>query len=200
MGYKGTGKKICSTCKTRGIVTPLTEDNSCPSVFKKGFGSCRECMNQTSREAYARSPEVFKERRRIYYEKNPSMLIQISQRYQRTIKERFKKFISRTKEENLPITDPLYSLNFYTEFIRDNECHYCLGPLNATGHALDAVDNDQAHFCYNVVPCCKDCNQMKRHNISYEEMMLLAPVLREICKRREAKKWQEPQSSAPLTL
>lgn len=125
--------------------------------------------------------------------KNPRACCARVMKYHRTFKGRFLVLKSKTKKENNPSTDLLNNLNFYTEIIRDNECHYCLGPLGKTSHALDRMDNNIGHLCFNVVPCCKSCNQKKMNDTSYEEMMLLVPALREIRKRREEKRWQQSQ-------
>ena len=88
------------------------------------------------------------------------------------------------KKEGTPETDPLHRLNFYSALVQDARCHYCDGKLNETGCGLDAMDNSISHTCYNVVPCCWDCNQLKGARFSYEEMMLLSPGLRQIKRAR----------------
>jgi len=59
-------------------------------------------------------------------------------------------------------------------------CHYCGGFLNETGCGLDRKNNGFGYISDNVVPCCKQCNRVKGHDFSYEEMTLIAPVLRKI--------------------
>lgn len=63
-------------------------------------------------------------------------------------------------------------------------CHYCGGELNPTGCGLDRRENATGYTESNVVPCCKQCNVVKNCFFSYEEMMLLSPVLTEIRRRR----------------
>lgn len=87
--------------------------------------------------------------------------------------------------EKVPETNLIWNLNFYTQLVLDNECHYCGGPLPKKGHGLDRLNSSIGHVCYNVVPCCGSCNGLKGHVISYEEMMILRPGLFEIRRRRE---------------
>lgn len=92
------------------------------------------------------------------------------------------------REDCVSKTDLLWNFNFYQELIKDSSCYYCLGVLKPGGHGLDRMDNSLGHVCFNVVPCCWDCNELKGIRLSYEEMMLLVPVLREIRLRRERTK------------
>lgn len=108
--------------------------------------------------------------------------------YGRTLRCRHAGFLKTLRKEGVPSSDPLWNINFYTQLILDNRCHYCEGPLNSTGHGFDRVDNCLGHVCYNVVPCCRVCNRIKMHDILYEEMMLLISGLREIQLRRKLKK------------
>jgi hypothetical protein len=87
-------------------------------------------------------------------------------------------------KESVPKTDPLWKLDFYWELVKDRLCHYCLGSLSPLGHNLDRTNNDLGHVCYNVVPCCRTCNRIKGHDVSYDEMMIIAPALREIRRLR----------------
>jgi hypothetical protein len=84
----------------------------------------------------------------------------------------------KLRQENVFELDLIWRSNFYVELIRDNQCHYCLGKLNPTGHALDRMDSSRNHEADNVVPCCLKCNRIKGEFWEYEHMMLLAPKLR----------------------
>jgi hypothetical protein len=103
---------------------------------------------------------------------------------ERTPKRRHKTLLCFLRKEGIQSSDLLWSFNFYSHLIADVSCHYCLGLLNQTGAGLDRVENNTGHTCYNVVPCCRKCNRIKGNDTSYEEMMLLAPVLREIVRRK----------------
>jgi len=104
--------------------------------------------------------------------------------YRRTFRGRHSVLKVALRKEKISRKDPLWSLEFYTALIQDGICHYCFGPLNLYGAGLDCMNNEIGHVGFNVVPCCRSCNQKKMHDLSYEEMMLLAPVLREIVRRR----------------
>jgi hypothetical protein len=183
MGWKGTGKKICGGCKKLGVITPLIKDNCPPSVFKKGYGQCRSCMNITGKNWRDNNPE--KRKLILQNRKISGSATRAAMKFHRTIRGKHNVLRSKTRHEDIPRDDLLLRLNFYSELIRDNECHYCLGPLNPTSHSLDCVVNEIGHRCFNVVPCCGSCNQKKMDDTTYEEMMLLVPGLREIRRRRE---------------
>lgn len=179
---------LCPRCK---IV--LTQSNCGPVIWKNGAGLCRNCDLGRIKDYQQRNPEKVKE----WQFKTDSKYRESRNRkaaiFKTTIRGRFIHLTGRLRKENSLSTDLLYSINFYSELVKEQQCHYCLGSLSPTGHGLDRIDNQFGHLCYNVVPCCKGCNQKKSNDTSYEEMMMLAPVLREIRKRREEKRWQQSQ-------
>ena len=59
-------------------------------------------------------------------------------------------------------------------------CHYCGGELYKSGVGLDRKDNVKGYEMSNVVPCCGRCNVTRGNRFTYEEMLLLAKVIREI--------------------
>lgn len=61
----------------------------------------------------------------------------------------------------------------YAALLAENKCHYCRGVLPETAYGLDRKDSTKGYTLDNVVPCCKNCNSMKNHLVSYEEMKLL---------------------------
>lgn len=160
--------KVCRICKK-----VFGEDNYSPFNWKHKRGTCRVCKSSESKRYKEKYPERLRMSRATAIKK-----------YVRTLNGRFSQFHLKIRKENLPETDPLKSFNFYREIIKDQKCHYCLGPLQESGHGLDRIDNQFGHSGFNVVPCCRGCNQKKMHDTSYEEMILLAPALREIRKRR----------------
>jgi hypothetical protein len=52
-----------------------------------------------------------------------------------------------------------------------NTCHYCKGPINPTGHALDRKNNFKGYLLTNVVTCCYSCNKIKSNLLTYAEMV-----------------------------
>lgn len=70
-------------------------------------------------------------------------------------------------------------LENYKNLIAQN-CHYCDGELNPTGCGLDRKNNEVGYLLTNVVPCCRQCNTVKNHFFSYEDMLLLSVVIKQI--------------------
>lgn len=104
-----------------------------------------------------------------------------------------------------------FSYEEFVKFTCEKTCHYCSGPVewNAytsqwepkrlrrvkdaeppsrikhTGYNLDRKDNNLGYSVDNCVVCCGWCNRTKGDRFTYEEFMLLSPVLREIQNRRK---------------
>jgi hypothetical protein len=189
-------KGHCGRC---GVI--LDENNCSPAILRNGHGNCRVCRNAYMREYGAKNKDVIARKNKACHDKNAERYRGYRREYYANHKEErlawFKKHITTPRgrhtqikewlrRELIPQTDSLWSLNYYTEILRDGVCHYCLDSLNLSGHGLDRMDNSNPHACWNVVPCCWECNTIKSSRFSYEEMMLLAPALREIRRRREA--------------
>ena len=120
-----------------------------------------------------------------YNKKHPELIRKISLKFIKTVKGRHAALRQVLRKEHVPKKDLLWDLNFYSELIKDGVCHYCSGELNPTSHALDCMDNAVGHRCFNVVPCCRGCNWIKMRDMTYEEMMQLALVLRRIKQQRK---------------
>jgi len=161
---------FCTKC-----LVSLTEENSYEQVFTRRSGQCKKCSGarkkQLLKEMTFERHEDFKAKKRVYG---------------KTLKGRHTDIRGTLKKEGISSEDPLWSFNYYSEIMRDGICHYCGGVLNPSKIGIDRMNNAEGHVCYNVVPCCWRCNQLKADDISYEEMMMLAPILQEIRKRREA--------------
>ena len=74
-------------------------------------------------------------------------------------------------------------LEVYVKII-NARCHYCDGKLNPTGCGLDRKDNELGYVIENVVPCCRECNTVKNHFFTYQEMILLSITIKKIKKER----------------
>lgn len=116
--------------------------------------------------------------------KHPDVVRRIGRKFTKTLKGRHTAVRQALRKEKVSRKDLLWHINFYAELIRDGQCHYCLGLLNPISHGLDCKNNQIGHRCFNVVPCCGACNWKKMKDVTYEEMMLLTPVLRLIRERR----------------
>jgi hypothetical protein len=198
------GRGRCRDCGKK-----LNSRNSSPSIVRQKRGLCLACV----RIDYHKNKVRRKPKKNAYYRKNKAKIKERSRRrYLKFKKENMiyaRKYYKKHKEEILakfqtikgrhaivraylrreraPKSDYLWKESFYASLIFDAVCHYCHGPLSKSGACLDAMRNDEEHRCYNVVPCCKSCNQKKMHDTSYEEMMMLSPVLRMIQLIREQK-------------
>ena len=84
----------------------------------------------------------------------------------------------------------------YEEFItftHVKECTYCGFEIKwelhrVRGHLrynLDRKDNSKGYLFENLAVCCKDCNYAKADRFSFEEMLMLSPVLRSIRELRK---------------
>lgn len=74
-------------------------------------------------------------------------------------------------------------------------CRYCEAKLSwatychslidrKVGYQLDRKDNNKGYTKENVVACCRACNYTKRNTYTFEEMLLLSPVLKFIREKR----------------
>lgn len=188
-------KGQCCGCKLE-----LTKGNTGPKILEEGYGYCKDChasryskwrgenrkrLRAINKRNYDKYAETRRGYRRKYYVKNREEVNANLSKHFKSFKGKHAKVTRLLRKEGVFKTDALWSINFYSEIIQDWQCHYCGGALNPFGHGLDRMDNSVGHVCWNVVPCCKSCNQRKWNDLSYEEMMLLAPVLREIRIRRD---------------
>ena len=143
----------CGRCEVR-----LSSENACPSVVKKNVGYCRRCQYEVTKKYIEKYPEKHKWQSKI------NMRVTRARIKLRglTLGSRHSILKKVLKMEEVPRTDFLWRINFYAALLDMKECFYCGGSLNGHGHGLDRIDAKKGHFCYNVVPCCKNCNFFKR--------------------------------------
>jgi hypothetical protein len=73
----------------------------------------------------------------------------------------------------------------YESLIATKFCHYCEGALGLTGVGLDRKDSCKGYRFSNCVPCCLKCNRIRgEDNITYEEMLEVAALLKKIRSRK----------------
>jgi hypothetical protein len=162
----------------------LTADNCSARIFQSGKGKCRKCLAIAQSLWISRNREHVILTQRQAYAKNIEKRRTSKRKNARTIRGRYNRLRCILRVDKILESDPLWNFNYYSEIIKDKCCHYCWGTLSPTGHGLDRMDNSRPHTADNVVPCCTFCNDRKGHLFSYDEMMLLAPALREIQKLR----------------
>jgi len=170
-------------CKKCGVV--LSISNCRESILNSG-GPCRKCLAAAMASWASLNRERVRAGNRRSYKNNIESRRADRRLYSCTIGGRHNRLKVVLRADGVSKTDPLWSLNYYSELVRDQVCHYCFGALSQTGHGLDRTDNTKPHISHNVVPCCSFCNDRKSSVFLYDEMMLLAPALRMIRERREA--------------
>ena len=88
------------------------------------------------------------------------------------------------------------SFEDFKKIIENNFCHYCSKELHynkhsrqwgknlSRAHQLDRKNNSKGYILNNVVPCCWTCNRLKSNEFTYEEFLLLSPILKQIQLKR----------------
>lgn len=145
----------CEDCKEVEVEILMSE-------FKKGKckGVCRKCSAERSRQANRLQP----------------------------FETKFKKLVYNAKRRNINCN---LSYENYLDFTEIKFCHYCEKKINwdpyyaPDCHFLDRKNNNVGYIVNNCVICCFSCNDLKSNEFTYEEFMLLAPVLKQIRLARE---------------
>ena len=97
---------------------------------------------------------------------------------ERTAKRRFNQLIQGARHRGLAVD---FDFLWYEQFMKEKTCAYCEDPLPETGHGLDRKNSKHGYSPENCVPCCTVCNEIRGHdNISYEEMLKVAKLLRKL--------------------
>jgi hypothetical protein len=92
-----------------------------------------------------------------------------------------------------------FNLSFeeFLELINNPICHYCNSNIIYNPHTrfwgknlnrayqLDRKNNKIGYIKENLVVCCWECNRLKSDRFSYEEFMLLSPIMIQIMKNRK---------------
>ncbi len=90
----------------------------------------------------------------------------------------------------------------FVEFTKCSKCIYCERQLswssknikeNGLAYNLDRIDNSKGYSVENCVPCCAECNFLRRDCLSHEEFLLLSSGLKAIRELRERKGGTEYQ-------
>lgn len=94
--------------------------------------------------------------------------------YNRTSKGRFRRGLARAKKKGITWT---LALTEY-EYIIDQNCYYCGGPLDEAGIGLDRLDSKEGYITSNVVPCCWQCNRIKGCDLSAKDMLTIRKIMK----------------------
>lgn len=105
------------------------------------------------------------------------------------IKERRKKASKmlssyRTKDKKNSVSICDYTIDDMLE-VMSKPCVYC-GDTSRIG--LDRIDNSKGHTKDNTVPCCYECNCARNNNFTYDEMLQIGKVIRDIKLKRKNNK------------
>lgn len=103
--------------------------------------------------------------------------------------------LSRRRNKKYPV-DLTYEE--FLEIIKNKKCFYCNkdliyneysrdgnGEKVSRAHQLDRKNNNIGYTKDNLVACCWDCNRIKSNIYTYEEFLLLSPVLKQINENRK---------------
>jgi hypothetical protein len=151
--------KICSRCRVEKSLTDFGARPSRPDGHKY---VCKRCEADARNISYAKNPEKFKA-------DNLRLSVIPSSRF-----SRFKK---RCK---LAGTNMELAFEQWSDLVLNKPCHYCNGALETKGCSLDRKDNSLGYTVTNVVACCKECNRLKGPTLTYEEMLAVSKILKEV--------------------
>jgi hypothetical protein len=126
---------------------------------KKHTGTCSSCM------ALQLLPSALKARRLRPFEATYNIMV------------------SRYKDLTI-------SYEEFLEFTKITSCTYCgvtinWKPYSSQNMNLDRMINELGHTKGNLVVCCGKCNRIKGNHFTYDEFMLLAPILKLIRLNKE---------------
>jgi hypothetical protein len=103
----------------------------------------------------------------------------------------YKRLLLNATAKHIPV-DITYE--DFLNFTQIPNCHYCDEPIfwckftskhnYGTSYNLDRIDNKKGYILNNCVVCCTFCNYVKKDQFSYQEFLLLIPVLKQIKKNR----------------
>ena len=147
--------KTCPNCNKIKRISNFSKNSNSPDGLAY---YCKECHNHKS-----------KIRRQANPEKIRATSISSNQR--------FNMAVSRAKKRELSWE---LALDQWISLVIDNVCHYCNGQMSQTGVGLDRKDNNIGYVMGNVIPCCCACNRIKSMYLSYEEMLAVASLLKQM--------------------
>lgn len=151
--------KKCSRCKIEKETTYFGRRPKNTDGFK---GVCKKCETEKMTSWYRKDRVKYNTRNRELGARPVS---------------RFSRFKKRCV-----FTGKHFDLTFeqWSYLVLDKNCHYCSGPLESKGCALDRMDNSIGYTVANVVPCCKECNRLKGPSLTHQEMVQVSKLLKEM--------------------
>lgn len=172
-----TGEGSYKLCKACNLFFPLTGfhlDNGAPDGFRH---SCKECCNASSRRHKARDPEKHRQYARDYRLANPDWVKGQMAAYQQRPNGKFAKLKCEAKSRGIQVH---FGLKEYADKFYQKPCCYCGAASSPYGHGVDRKDSSGDYTLDNCTPCCGECNVIKNDLITYEEMLAVAKLLKEM--------------------
>lgn len=102
------------------------------------------------------------------------------ERYDKSPKKKYDYIKKRSKKKGLKIDAKELLLPLLYQC-----CHYCGDSQKRIG--LDRIDNSKGYTLDNVLPCCPTCNVIRGVDLTVEEMVEVAKLLKKLRKKKERK-------------
>jgi 5-methylcytosine-specific restriction endonuclease McrA len=173
---------------------------------KHGHGLCRKHYREVDRDAQAERTKKWREQNKTklkkekaeYAAKNAERLREKSKRwyYANKDKVRARDTTPNAKFKTLRNTAKRRQISFDLDFqfysaLAGLPCFYCLGPLPVFGHGVDRKDNSKGYTKENVVPCCQQCNALKRDVLTVQETKAAIQAIYEVRKKLVGELWKK---------
>lgn len=168
--------KQCSKCKE---VKPIDEFHSDKTNLDGKRFDCTSCVSKRRKDYYDRNKESQKQYSREYRKSNLEYCRETMRSYQQKPIGRYAKLKFEAKRRGLSVE---ITVEEYAVIIASRICTYCEGAFPILGHGVDRKDSALGYTKENCVPCCGACNRIKNELLTYEEMLAVAKLLKEMRK------------------
>lgn len=186
--------------------------NRAPCVFEDchdvnhGHGMCRKHYREHFKEQDKESQKQWRKKnekkvkkdKKKYAKENSKRLREKSSRWYYANKEKVRKRDSspEAKYGTLRSTAKRRGIEFkidfpFYRFLSRLPCFYCMGPLPVFGHGIDRKNNKLGYIQENCIPCCQNCNLIKRNLLSLKEMQAAIRAVYEVRGSQLGKLWQK---------
>ena len=109
-----------------------------------------------------------------HYQRNKSAVRADNDAFKRTVPGQYSGLKTSARRREIPF---LMSLGEYG-ILRAGPCYYCVGPLEETGGCIDRLNSNGPYATHNCVPCCVECNYLKRDILTPKQTGLAALALK----------------------
>lgn len=143
-----TATKQCTHCGERKAITDMATDR----YTRDGYRTvCRQCRAHYDRMRYSANRQSILSQKREYHRANPGIAWAACHR-------------ARARRYGLDLTTEYLTPHDVTAQWGD-KCVYCqLAPFQEIDHLIPVAAGG-SHTLMNVLPCCKECNRLKRWSI-----------------------------------